>query len=57
MHWQANSADPKTGSPISYEEFVREPDSYTRWYNQHRIKLSFGALSPLEYRQQLRVVA
>lgn len=39
------------------EEFMRELDSYIRWYNQHRIKLSLGALSPLEYRQQLGIAA
>ncbi len=24
------------------EQFMREVDSYIRWYNQHRIKLSLG---------------
>ncbi|NMF88330.1 IS3 family transposase, partial [Aromatoleum petrolei] len=32
-------------------------DSYIRWYNQHRIKLSLGGLSPLEYRQFLGIAA
>lgn len=39
------------------EEFMRELGSYIRWYNQHRIKLSLGALSPMEYRQHLGVAA
>ena len=25
-------------------------DSYIRWYNEKRIKISFGLLSPIEYR-------
>lgn len=39
------------------EEFMREVDSYIRWYNRHRIKLSLGALSPMEYRRQLGLAA
>ncbi|WP_337271293.1 IS3 family transposase, partial [Oryzifoliimicrobium ureilyticus] len=30
---------------------------YIRWYNQHRIKISLGGLSPLEYRRNLGIVA
>lgn len=37
------------------EEFMQQLGSYIRWYNQHRIKLSLGGLSPLEYRQNLGV--
>lgn len=37
------------------EEFVQQLDSYIHWYNQHRIKLSLGARSPLEYRQSLEI--
>lgn len=37
------------------EEFMQELDAYIRWYNQHRIKLSLGALSPSEYRQRLGI--
>ena len=37
------------------EQFMREVDAYIRWYNQHRIKLSLGGRSPLEYRQHLRI--
>lgn len=39
------------------EEFMQQVDSYIRWYNQHRIKLSLGGLSPLEYRQYLGIAA
>lgn len=37
------------------EEFMQEVDSYIRWYNEHRIKLSLGARSPTEYRQQMGI--
>lgn len=36
---------------------MQEVDFYIRWYNQHRIKLSLGGLSPMEYRQHLGIVA
>ena len=32
-------------------------DSYIRWYNEKRIKISLGALSPIEYRVSLRLTA
>lgn len=38
-------------------EFMQQVDSYIRWYNQHRIKLSLGGLSPLEYRQFLGIAS
>jgi hypothetical protein len=28
-------------------------DSYIRWYNEKRIKISLGSLSPVEYRESL----
>lgn len=39
------------------EEFMQEVNFYIRWYNQHRIKLSLGGLSPMEYRQHLGIAA
>jgi transposase InsO family protein len=35
------------------EQFIQIVDSYIHWYNEKRIKISLGALSPLEYRQSL----
>ncbi len=35
------------------EEFIIELDSYICWYNGKLIKLSLGALSPIEYRKSL----
>ncbi|NDE34790.1 MAG: hypothetical protein EBY15_04985, partial [Gammaproteobacteria bacterium] len=30
-------------------------DSYIRWYNEKRIKISLGSLSPVEYRLSLGI--
>ena len=35
------------------EQFIEFADSYFRWYNAKRIKVSLGSLSPLEYRESL----
>jgi putative transposase len=32
-------------------------DSYIRWYNEKRIKISLGSRSPLEYRVNLGIPA
>ncbi len=34
------------------DEFMQQVDAYIRWYNEQRIKLSLGAVSPKMYRQQ-----
>jgi transposase InsO family protein/transposase-like protein len=39
------------------EEFMQAVDAYIRWYNRHRIKLSLGGMSPMEYRQHLGIAA
>ncbi|MCM3396201.1 IS3 family transposase, partial [Cytobacillus oceanisediminis] len=33
--------------------FIEVVDSYIRWYNEKRIKISLGARSPIEYRASL----
>lgn len=38
---------------ISIDQFINELDSYIRWYNERRIKISLGAISPLAYRRSL----
>lgn len=38
---------------ISMKEFIDQVDRYIRWYNERRIKLSLGGLSPVEYRQSI----
>jgi transposase InsO family protein len=38
-------------------EFMQALDACIRWYNQHRIKLSLGGMSPVKYRQLLGIAA
>jgi len=51
---------PKPGLPrrnygrVVYEalkNFIQTLDSYIRWYNENRLKLSPGARSPIEHRE------
>ncbi|ECG0110424.1 IS3 family transposase, partial [Salmonella enterica] len=42
-------------SGVTLENFMLHVDTYIRWYNEHRIKLSLGALSPEMYRRQLGI--
>lgn len=44
---------PRDWKAITIEQFVAEVDAYIRWYNEKRIKISLGSLSPVEYRQSL----
>lgn len=37
------------------EEFTAELDAYIRWYNEARIKISLGSLSPVEHRNSLGI--
>jgi len=39
------------------EQFIKEVNSYIRWYNEKRIKISLGSLSPIEYRESLGLTA
>lgn len=42
-------------SGITPENFMQHVDAYIRWYNEKRIKLSLGAVSPEMYRRQLGI--
>ena len=42
---------------VSIDEFIDILDEYLRWYNEKRIKMSLGAMSPLEYRRILGLAA
>ncbi len=42
---------------VSIDEFIDILDCYLHWYNEKRIKMSLGAMSPLEYRRSLDLVA
>lgn len=39
-------------SVITPEKFMQQVDAYISWYNERRIKLSLGAVSPKMYHQQ-----
>jgi transposase InsO family protein len=42
---------------ISIDGFIQEVDRYICWYNEKRIKMSLGAMSPLQYRRSLGLVS
>ena len=42
---------------VSINQFIDEIDSYLRWYNEKRIKMSLGAMSPVAYRRSIGLVA
>jgi len=42
-------------SGVTLNNFMQHVDTYIRWYNERRIKLSLGAISPERYRQQLQI--
>jgi len=42
---------------VSIAQFVDELDSYLRWYNEERIKMSLGGMSPKAYRQSIGLAA
>ncbi len=44
---------PRDWRSTTIEQFIHALDSYIRWYNEKRIKLSLGYLSPIEYRESL----
>ncbi len=47
----------RTWRGTSMQQFIKVVDGYIRWYNQKRINLSLGGLSPAEYRQRIGVAA
>ena len=48
---------PRSWQDISIDQFIQVVDSYIRWYNERRIKISLGSLSPIEYRASLGITA
>ncbi|SDJ53910.1 Integrase core domain-containing protein, partial [Paraburkholderia steynii] len=48
---------PRDWRATTVEQFIEVLDSYMHWYNAKRIKVSLGALSPLEYRESLGIAA
>lgn len=45
----------KNWNHISINSFIQELDSYLHWYNEERIKMSLGGMSPLQYRRSLGI--
>lgn len=48
---------PRNWKDITIDQFIQIVDSYIRWYNEKRIKISLGSLSPIEYRASLGITA
>ncbi|MET3492932.1 transposase InsO family protein, partial [Variovorax sp. 1128] len=48
---------PRDWKNSTIEQFIEALDSYVRWYNEKRIKISLGSLSPIEYRVSLGLAA
>jgi putative transposase len=48
---------PRDWRSTTVEQFIEVLDSYIRWYNEKRIKISLGSLSPIEYRESLGLTA
>ncbi|NLM26831.1 MAG: IS3 family transposase [Clostridiaceae bacterium] len=42
---------------VSIEQFIKELDDYLIWYNKKRIKISLGAMSPIDYRRSMGLIA
>ncbi len=48
---------PRDWKSTTVEQFIKEVNSYIRWYDEKRIKISLGCLSPNEYRESLGLTA
>jgi transposase InsO family protein len=42
---------------VSVNQFIDKLDNYLRWYNEKRIKMSLGAMSPVDYRRSIGLAA
>jgi putative transposase len=42
---------------VSIDQFIDELDSYLRWYNEKRIKMSLRSMSPVAYRRSIGLAA
>jgi putative transposase len=47
----------RSWSDVTIDQFIDELDSYLRWYNEERIKMTLGAMSPIAYRQSIGFAA
>jgi putative transposase len=48
---------PRDWRETTIEQFIEVVHTYIHWYNEKRIKISLGSLSPLEYRASLGLTA
>ena len=48
---------PQSWMSTTIEQFVQTLESFIRWYNEKRIKISLGFLSPIEHRRSLELAA
>ena len=48
---------PRDWKSVTIAQFIQVVDDYIRWYNEKRIKVSLGSLSPIEYRVSLGLTA
>ena len=48
---------PRNWEATTIEQFIQVVDSYIGWYNEKRIKISLGSMSPIEYRESLGYAA
>jgi len=39
----------------SIDSFIHKLDEYIHWYNETRIKISLGGMSPFQYRRSLGI--
>ena len=46
----------RSWASVNLERFMEILDNYIHWYNEARIKLSLGGMSPLEFRQNLGLI-
>lgn len=51
--WRTKCSMANYGRGIVLNQFMEILDNYLHWYNEKRIKLTLGGLSPVEYRQSL----
>jgi len=47
---------PRDWKSTTIEVFIRAVHEYILWYNEKRIKISLGSLSPIEYRESLGLI-
>jgi len=47
---------PRDWTSTTIEVFIRAVHEYILWYNEKRIKISLGSLSPIEYRESLGLI-